>query len=45
MICATAFASIHFSASMPWPVWPVDTRSSSNSVFCLPTAWVSTRRT
>ena len=45
MICATAFASIHFSASMPWPVWPVVTRSSSMSAFCLPTAWVSTRRT
>ena len=45
MICATAFESIHLSASMPWPVWPVDTRSSSKSVFCLPTAWVSTRRT
>ena len=46
MICATALASIHFNASMPWPVGGRSIlRSSSMSVFCLPTAWVSTRRT
>src|SRR5579883_2792075 len=45
MMLATALASIHFSASMPCPLCPFSTRSSSMSAFCLPTACVSTRLT